>query len=338
MNETVKSVSGGVLAARCETAAVTRSPPHASSIGDPQTECDGEIPHQLRLRQTADLRDLEVERLERLRLVRTQERLDVVDALVEDHRQRRPLTHDEALLEGGARLLEEDTLETVQCTGGDHGVLQPPAAVGVGDHQVVGPCRLDDEPRPFGVLVGVGPELELEAMNSLAAAGLHVRDHFVRRRERHSEVQRELIRDAAPEQVTDRETDGAPERIPARDVDRALCVAVAHQGPVHSGVDLAQVRDRQPVDGGSELDKRCARSAAVGRKIGGPERADLAEARHPALRREPHDGARERLDHPAARHDVAAVDVRQVVSVDVDPSNPHRPVSDAASVWWGSRR
>ena len=72
---------------------------------------DRQVAHQLAAGEAADLRDLEVERLHRALVVAPKQRLDAVDALVEDHRQGRARSHDQALLERPAGLLDEDPLE-----------------------------------------------------------------------------------------------------------------------------------------------------------------------------------------------------------------------------------
>jgi len=71
------------------------------------------------------------------------------------------------------------------------------------------------------------------------------------------------------------------------------------------------------------LAERGARALAVRRQVGGPERTDLAEALDTAFRRDSHDSTRQRLDDTAARHDIAAVDVIQVVAKHVNAGDLH---------------
>ena len=208
---------------------------------DAKAEGDGEIPHQLGLREPSDLGDLQVERLHGVRLVGTEQRVDVANALVEHHRQGRPLAHDQALLERRTRLLEEDALEPVDRARRDHGVLEAPASVGIGDDDVLGAGRLDHASGAGRVLVGIGADLELKAVDSLGASRLDVVGHLLDGCERHRKVQREAIGQAPAEQIADGHPDCSTERVPTRSVDRALRIAVTHQRSVHRGVDGAEV-------------------------------------------------------------------------------------------------
>ena len=73
-----------------------------------------------------------------------------------------------------------------------------------------------------------------------------------------------------------------------------------HQRPVHRSADRTEVRGVDAEHRGRELVERRARAAAVGRKVGGAERAHLAEAFDAVHSRDPDDGARQRLDDAAA--------------------------------------
>jgi hypothetical protein len=324
MKETVKSAPGSVLAARCATAAVTMSPPHESSIVSRR-------PSVCARREAADLRDLQVDRLHRLRLVGSEERLHVADRLVEHHRQRRPLAHDQALLERGARLLEEHPRKPVERARRKHGVLQPPAAVGVGDDQAIVARVLDDERGARGVLQRVGAELQLEAAHAVGASREDVLGHRLARPERHREVEGQLLGRAPAEQLAHRQAEGTAERVPARDVDGALRVPVAHQGPVERRADGGEVRRVDTEHGGPELPERSKRAAAVRRQVRRPERAHLAEALDAVLGANADDRRREPLDHPPSRHHVAAVRVRQLVREDIDA--PDRGAQVATLPW-----
>ena len=146
-----------------------------------QPKSDREIAHQLGARQAADLGDLQVERLERA-LASYARSSDCTSAMHSSSTIGSvvALADDEALLHRRARLLEEDALERLDRARGDDGVLDAPAAVRVGDDDVLRPGRGDDAARPLGVLVRVGADLQLEAMDALVASRLHVRRHLLR--------------------------------------------------------------------------------------------------------------------------------------------------------------
>ena len=72
-----------------------------------------------------------------------------------------------------------------------------------------------------------------------------------------------------------------------------------------------------------QLAQRGARAAAVRGQVGRAERARLAEPLRPVVRRDTHDGAGEADDLAATRHDVRAVDVREVVAIDVNAGDLH---------------
>ena len=98
---------------------------------------------------------------------------------------------------------------------------------------------------------------------------------------------------------------------------------MAEQRRVHPVVHhrgLARVEAEQR---GRELVQRRARTRAVRREVRGPERARLAESFDAVVGCDADDGRRKRVDHAAAGHHVAPVDVREVVAVDVDTGDLH---------------
>ena len=154
---------------------------------------------------------------------------------------------------------------------GDDGVLQAPAAVGIGDDDVLGPGGIDHTSCPRGILVRIGADLELEAVDPFLPPGLHVGGHLLRRAERYGEVEREVVGEPAAEEVADREPGRATEGVPAGGVDGALRVAVPHQRPVHGGVDRARVARLEPEHGGRELVRALpARRAPWAGRYAGP--------------------------------------------------------------------
>ena len=254
---------------------------------------------------------------------RAQERTRVGDHLVEHHGQRRALPHVEALLERRAGLLEEDAVEAVEQARRDDGVLQTPAAVGVGDHNVLVRRRSEYGPHTRGVVARVGPEFQLEVVDPLGPTRFDVRRHLLRRAERHGDVERVRLLAPAAEQYADGLAGRFPEHVPARDVDRALRVRVTEQRCVEAVVDdcrLAWVHTEQH---GTELAQGSTRAFAVRWQVRRPERARFPESFRPVVSRDAHDGAWKALDLTTTRHDVRPVDVRQVVAVDVDPRDVH---------------
>src|SRR5262249_51294536 len=76
----------------------------------------------------------------------------------------------------------------------------------------------------------------------------------------------------------------------------------------------------------------CGASAhAVCRQVRGPERAGLAEPDRAVVGRDAGDRRRQALDNPAAGQLEGAVDVRDVVPVDVDPGDLHPATLDGAA-------
>src|SRR5689334_3538141 len=104
---------------------------------DREAERVGEVAHLAGFGETADLRDLEIERFHRPCLVGAHERGDVGDALVENEGEGRALAHVAACLERRARLLHVDAVEAGQHPDGGHALLRRVAAVRVGDDDVV---------------------------------------------------------------------------------------------------------------------------------------------------------------------------------------------------------
>src|SRR5206468_994996 len=107
-------------------------------------------------------------------------------------------------LERRAGLLEQEARQVLHGARRDHGVAQPPAAVGVADHHVRLARGRDDRVRPRGVLARVAAELELEAPDALRPQLLHERPHARRRAERHGHIERERVLPAPAEQVAHR--------------------------------------------------------------------------------------------------------------------------------------
>ena len=180
------------------------SPPQVSSIVTRRPSAHREVAHQLRLREAADLRDLEVERLHRLRLVRAQQRRatsvmhssSTIGSVV----RWRTIRHSSSVGHGCSKKTRSRSSMRAR---DDDGVLQPPAAVRVGDDDVPGAGRLDDAARARGVLVRVGADLELEAVDALGAARRDVRRHLLAPRRAAPRSRAGTVRQAAAEQLAD---------------------------------------------------------------------------------------------------------------------------------------
>ncbi len=220
MNDTANSDRSGVDAPRWLTAADVRSPPHESSIVRRRPSSTTVSRHQAGLGQPADPVQLEVDRLHAVGHRGLDQRLLIGDHLVEDHRQVGVLAHPQAFGERRAGLLHEQAVGPLHQAGGDDRLLPPPAPVGVGEDVVALTGRLDDAHHPAAVVAWVATDLQLEPADAVRSLLQDEGDHRVDVAKRHGLVHREMVVDAATEQVDDRATDGFAEQVPACDIDR----------------------------------------------------------------------------------------------------------------------
>ncbi len=184
MNETVNRCRRGVLAARCDTAAVTRSPPHVSSI---VTAIPSDSARSRICRARVRPPTFEILRLNASIARASCARISdghVVDALVEDERKRRCARARTGTPRASGR--------AARCRRGRRAraaraattpVLGRVAAVGIGDDDVVGAAARRAPPRPGRRRsAGIVPDLELEAGDALGTERGGVVGHRLGRR------------------------------------------------------------------------------------------------------------------------------------------------------------
>src|SRR5262249_10945717 len=139
--------------------------------------------------------------------------------------------------------------------------------------------------------------------------------------------ERERLLPPAAEQRADRQSRRAAEDVPASDVDRALRVRVARQRRVDPVADDRRLARIEPEQRRADLVQRHTRALAVRPQVRRAERAGLAESLDAVVGGDPNDRRRQHADRPPTRHDVAAVDVGQVVAEDVDARDLQGPWS-----------
>src|SRR5207302_5843858 len=98
-----------------------------------------------------------------------------------------------------------------------------------------------------------GAELELEAVDPGGGLLAHVADRGVDSAERHRDVERIALLEAAAEERRDRLPGALSENVPAGDVDGALRERVAAERPVHRLVHQRELAGVDPDQAGCEL-------------------------------------------------------------------------------------
>src|SRR6185503_9059218 len=111
---------------------------------DLNSELIADIPQQSRLGQSTHSRYLQIDRARATLTNRTQESRQVRHDLVVYHRQRRALPDLDALLHRGARLFQIEPRQRLHGAGGEQGIIESPAAVGICNDEILWPGRLDD--------------------------------------------------------------------------------------------------------------------------------------------------------------------------------------------------
>ncbi len=213
--------------------------------------------------------------------------------------------------------------EALQRACRDDGILQPPAAVSVGDHDVAVSGGFDDGLHPIGVRPGRAPYLELKAADPLGPPGQHIVPHSGGLIERHRDVERKPVLPPAAEQGADGKAGGASQEVPAGHVDGALRVAMPQENRVHLFVDLSQVAGIHADQMGHDLSKGGDGPGAEGREIGRAERTDFAPPDQTGVAGHPDHGAREAGDDAVARHHVATVHIGQLIAENVNGRDQH---------------
>ena len=204
-------------------------------------EFDAKVAGEPRLRESAELADLQVDDVHRAIGGRANQRRYIVDDFIEHEGMVAVCPHREAFFVRGAGLFDAH-VEIAHAVHDAKRVVLQPARVGIRDQAIAALELRRHRANAFDIELRVIAHLELESRVALGAIGRDAGGHLFRLILRDRAIQRDCLAEAAAEQGAHRHAGGLAENVPAGDIERRFHVGVALESRIHQRVERTELR------------------------------------------------------------------------------------------------